>query len=146
MNTEKQYKLLLIKIAASKEEDWADTMNLLDVTFGQEHGYFMARFESHAAFFDDCDCFNEEFGSNIKGTYYNWIEYISGFEAFLEKTILCQIFQRMTPDEMLDFTTKKSVVHSAVFGETIWRLTSTSGKHDFYVEPIGFNLVHDFRE
>lgn len=148
MNTQKQYNSLLLKIAkCTDQEKWSETMSLLDTTFGQEDGYFLTRFENHTAFFDNCTYFHEEFGDNLKAQFYDWVgEYTYGFEAFLEKTILCQVFGKMTPEETHEFIIQKDVVPTMQFGQTTWKLTSSYGKHDFYVTPVGFQLHHDFRE
>jgi hypothetical protein len=147
MNTQKQYNSLLLEIAkCADEEKWSETMSLLDTTFGQEDGYFINRFESHTAFFDNCTYFHEEFGDNLEEDLYDWVgEYTYGFEAFLERTILCQIFRKMTPEETNEFIQKRSFKPTIKFGETTWKLTN-SGKHDFYITPVGFQLHHDFRE
>lgn len=140
MKTQQKYQELLLSLSRCEEEEaWNEEINKVDCIFGQEEGYFKSRYNNRNKFFNDCDYLEEDF--------YEWVgEGTYDFEAYLERTILCQFFRRMSPEEMAEFVSKEGYVCKKRFGETTWELTSSLGKQDYYVRPVGFELYHNFRE
>lgn len=141
-------KLFSVAASAQEEDKWSEMMKEMDVTFGQDEGYFETRFVTAEAMFSDVEGLRELCEEDgVKDNFYDLIdEYTYDLEAFLEKSILVQFFKRLTQEEMTRFVTDPEYQPSMVFGETRWMLTSSFGKHDFQVKPVSFELFHNFSE
>ena len=140
-------KLFTVGASGPDEDTWSEMMKELDTTFGQEEGYFEGRFATAESMFTDLEGVRELCEDDgAKSNFYELIEYTYDLEAFLEKTVLVQMFKRLTQEEMARFITDQHYRPRMEFGKAMWMLTSTFGKHDFQVRPIRFELFHNFSE
>jgi len=113
----------LIKLLLNKDIEWKELMNKCDEIFGQNYGTFIHYISKRIEEEEDL---------------------IYTFESILYKIVFVNYFKNLSENE-IELFMNNDLNKIIVLGETKWKLNTCKGL-DYYIEPIGFNLFHDFTE